>query len=276
MSGLRRLLAALVAALCIAALAAPTAGAAIGLYPDRMAATGASATTAYNTCPTPGTNCPANSWSTGTSRTVNSIYLRIRAVHPEIEGNNFNDAVAGSKMARLQSQFTVAAEQSAELVTVDMGSNDICTDTEAEMTSVESFASSFDSALAALTTSRPSTRIAVASIPNVHRLWRILHENAAAVRAWNSHTICQSMLANPTSTLRADAARRNRVLNHIAALNGVLASVCAEYANCRYDGGAAFGYAFEAGEVSTNDYFHPSIAGQAAFAQTEWEVAWEF
>src|SRR5437868_1803678 len=111
MSGSRRLLAATAAALCLIVLAAPTAGAAIGLYPDRLAATGASATTAYNTCPTPGTNCPANSWSTGTNRAVNSIYLRIRALHPEIEGNNFNDAVAGSKMARLQTQFAVAAEQ---------------------------------------------------------------------------------------------------------------------------------------------------------------------
>lgn len=276
MTGIRRLLATACAAATACALAAAGAGAAIAVYPDRMAATGASATTAYNTCPTPGTNCPANSWSTGTSELVNSIYRRILAVHPEIREHNFNDAVAGSKMARLQAQFAVAAEQRAELVTVDMGSNDICTDTEAEMTSVASFEASFDSALSALTTSRPNTRIAVASIPNVHRLWRILHGTEAAVRRWNANTICQSMLANPTSTMSVDAARRNRVLNHIVALNGALAAVCAEYVNCRYDGGAAFGYAFEAGEVSTNDYFHPSIAGQASFARVEWEVAWEF
>ena len=276
MPGTRRLLVALAATLCLTALASSTAGAALTFGPDSMAATGASATTAYNTCETPGTNCPVNSWSTGTSRTVNSIYLRIRAIHPEIEGNAFNDAVAGSKMARLQAQVEVAAEQRVELVTVDMGSNDICTNTEAEMTSVASFTTSFRSALTALTTRLPNVRIAVASIPNVHRLWRILHEDAAAVRAWNARTICQSMLANPTSLLRADAARRNRVLNHIAELNLAGQAVCAEYVNCRDDSGAAFGYAFEAGEVSTNDYFHPSIAGQASFARVEWEVAWEF
>lgn len=276
MTGTRRLLVALTAALCLAVIAASTASAAITFGPDSMAATGASATTAYNTCAIPGTNCPANSWSTGTNRTVNSLYLRIRAIHAEIEGNNFNDAVAGSKMARLQAQFEVAVGQRVELVTVDMGSNDICTDTEAEMTSVASFTTSFRSALTLLTTRLPNVRIAVASIPNVHRLWRILHENAAAVRSWNEHTICQSMLANPTSLLRADAARRNRVLNHIAELNLAGEAVCAEYVNCRDDGGAAFGYAFEASEISTNDYFHPSIAGQAAFARTEWEVAWGF
>jgi len=276
MPGTRRLLCAAFATLCLTALAASTASAEITFAPDSMAATGASATTAYNTCPTPGTNCPVNSWSTGTSELVNSIYQRILAVHAEIRGNNFNDAVAGSKMARLQAQFEVAAEQSVELVTVDMGSNDICTDTEAEMTSVESFTTSFRSALTALTTSLPNVRIAVASIPNVHLLWRILHEDGAAVRAWNARTICQSMLANPTSTLRVDNARRSRVLNHIAALNLAGEAVCAEYANCRDDGGALFGYAFEAGEVSTNDYFHPSIAGQASFARVEWEVAWEF
>ena len=34
-----------------------------------------------------------------------------------------------------------------------------------------------------------------------------------------------------------------------------------EYVNCRYDGGTAFTYQFEAGEVSTRDYFHPSVDG---------------
>jgi lysophospholipase L1-like esterase len=276
MPGTRRLCAAIAAALCLTVIAASTASAAITFNPDSMAATGASATTAYNTCEAPGTNCPANSWSTGTNRAVNSIYQRILAVHGEIREGNFNDAVAGSKMARLQSQFEVAVGQRVELVTVDMGSNDICTGTEAEMTSVASFTTSFRSALNLLTTRLPNVRIAVASIPNVHRLWRILHENAAAVRSWNARTICQSMLANPTSLLRVDAARRNRVLVRIAELNLAGQAVCAEYANCRDDGGAAFGYAFEAGEVSTNDYFHPSIAGQASFAQVEWEVAWEF
>lgn len=276
MSGIRRLLFASSVALCLVALATATAPAAIAIYPSSMAATGASATTAYNTCPTPGTNCPANSWSTGTEAAVNSIYLRIRAMNPAIEGRAFNDAVAGSKMARLQAQVETAAEQRAELVTVDMGSNDICTDTEEGMTSVASFEASFGAALTALTTRRPATRIAVASIPNVHRLWRILHTSEAAVRAWNDHTICQSMLANPTSTSRADAARRNRVLVRIGQLNEALAAVCARYVNCRYDGGTAFAYQFEAAEVSTRDYFHPSVAGQASFAREEWEVAWEF
>jgi lysophospholipase L1-like esterase len=276
MTGTRRTLVALAAALCLTLVAASTASAAIAFAPDSMAATGASATTAYNTCETPGTNCPANSWSTGTNEAVDSIYLRIVAVNAEMSGHLHNDAVAGSKMARLQAQLEVAAEQRVELVTVDMGSNDICTDTEAEMTSVESFTTSFRSALTALTTRLPNVRIAVASIPNVHRLWRILHEDSEAVASWNRHTICQSMLANPTSTARADNARRSRVLNRIAELNLAGEAVCAEYVNCRDDGGALFGYAFEAGEVGTNDYFHPSIAGQASFASVEWEVAWEF
>jgi len=276
MPGLRRLLIALATALCSSALAAPAARADITVYPDSMAATGASATTAFNTCPTPFTSCPANSWSTGTEAAVESIYLRIAAVHPAILGHAYNDAIGGRKMAGLQAQVEVAAEQRAELVTVDMGSNDVCTPSEETMTSVASFEASFNAALRALTTRRPSTAIAVLSIPNVHRLWRILHENAAAVRAWDEHTICQSMLANATSTARADAARRERVLDRIVELNGVLASVCARYAHCRYDGGTTFGYAFEAGEVTTRDYFHPSIAGQATIARVAWELPWEF
>ncbi len=71
------------------------------------------------------------------------------------------------------------------------------------------------------------------------------------------------MLANPTSTSTADAARRNRVLRRIVEYNTVLSNACTAYAQCRYDRGTGFSYRFDASEVSTNDYFHPNVAGQS-------------
>ncbi len=179
-------------------------------------------------------------------------------------------------MEALPEQVTRAIGQRVEYVTIAMGANDACGINEAAMTPVADFQTSFQTAIDLLRTRLPGARISVVSIPNVHYLWRVLHTDPAAVAAWEAFDVCQSMLANPTSTSRADAARRNRVLTRIVEYNTVLSSVCAAYAQCRYDRGTGFGYRFEAGEVSTNDYFHPSVAGQRAIASIEWGATWVF
>src|SRR5829696_6117181 len=105
MSGIRRLLVALAAALCLVALAAPAAHA---VYPSSMAALGDSITRAFNTCSFPFVDCTANSWATGTNTTVNSFYLRLLAVNPRIRGQLFNDAVSGAQMDDLPGQAATA------------------------------------------------------------------------------------------------------------------------------------------------------------------------
>lgn len=271
MSGIRRLLAALTLSAAGLALAASAALALV--YPNSMAATGASATRAALTCE--GRDCSANSWATGTNAEVNSIYLRIRAVHPGITGNLYLDAVGGENMSDLADQFEATIEHRVEFVIVDMGGNDICAPEERQVTSVASFRSDFEAAMSRLLAARPSTRIAVVSIVNVYRLWDILHATRAATDTWNRNGTCASMLANPTSRSRADEERRARVLEAEIELNGALATVCARYANCEYDRGTAFEYRFAASDVG-RDYFHPSLAGQAANAAVEWEVPWMF
>lgn len=271
MSGIGRLLAAL--ALSAGVLAALAASALAVVYPNSMAATGASATRAALTCGE--RDCSANSWATGTNPEVNSIYLRIRAVHPGITGNVYLDAVGGENMSDLADQFEATIEHRVEFVIVDMGGNDICAPEERQVTSVESFRSDFTSAMNRLLTARPNTRIAVVSIVNVYRLWSIFKETRAATDTWNRNRTCQSMLANPRSRSREDEERRTRVLEAEIELNAALATVCARYANCEYDRGTAFEYRFEIGDVGV-DYFHPSLAGQATNALVEWEVPWMF
>ena len=269
MPGTRRLLVALAATLCLTAVAAPTATAA---YPNSMAATGDSITRAFNTCSFPFIDCPANSWATGTNATVNSFYLRIRAVNPGIEGRAFNDARSGARMSDLPGQVTNVVSQRVEYAVIEMGANDVCTSSEETMTSVASYRSNFESAMRSLTTGLPSARISVGSIPNIYQLWSVLRSNRSAVSTWSSLSICQSMLRNATSTSREDEERRLRVQRRNAEFNGVLAEVCALYANCQYDGGAGYAYRFEAGEVSTRDYFHPSVRGQQTIAAIEWPL----
>src|ERR687887_2541627 len=86
-------------------------------YPNSIASTGDSITRAFNPCFFPFVDCPQNSWSTGTSSTVNSHYRRILAVDPAINGRNFNDAKTGARMTALNGQVTTVVSQAAEYVT---------------------------------------------------------------------------------------------------------------------------------------------------------------
>lgn len=269
MTGTRRLLAASLAALCLIALAS---SAALAAYPNSMAATGDSITRAFNTCSFPFTDCPQNSWATGTERAVNSFYLRILERNAGIREHLHNDAVSGAKMAELPGQVNNAVSQAVEYLVVEMGANDVCTSEEGTMTSVASFRSNFEAAMRTVTERLPSTKISVGSIPNVYWLWSLLHTNSSAVSTWNTLGICQSMLRNPTSTSREDEERRLRVQRREVEFNGVLAEVCALYTTCQYDRGTGYEYRFEAGEVGTRDYFHPSQRGQATIARIEWPL----
>jgi lysophospholipase L1-like esterase len=246
-----------------------------GPPPDSMASLGDSITRGFNAC---GwfVDCPSRSFSTGTTG-VNSHYLRIRAVNPAIDGRNFNDARSGARAADMPGQADTAVSQGVQYVTMLIGANDACTGSEASMTSPAAFRASIDAALARLRAGLPAARVFVISIPDIKRLWEIGRVNAAAPTAWSLFGICQSMLANPTSTAAADEARRNRVRQRVVDFNGQLAAACLAYGvNCRFDNNAVFGFPFVLSQVSGWDYFHPNASGQGILAQVSYPAgfAW--
>jgi lysophospholipase L1-like esterase len=259
----------LVAVLAAAALLLPVAAQAAS-YPRSMASTGDSITRAYNTGFFPYTDNPAGSWSTGTNTTVASHYTRLLALNPAIRGKNYNDAKSGARMADLNGQMAVVASQHVDYVTVLMGGNDVCTSSSATMTSVASFTSQFTAAMDTITDRSPSTRVYIVSIPSVLHLWLTLKDNGTARFFWSLFGICQSMLANPLSTSQADVDRRAAVDQRERAFNSALEAVCATHVKCRFDGNAVFDYAFTAADISTRDYFHPSLAGQKDIAAGTW------
>jgi len=262
----------LVAMLAIAILA-PAASAARG-YPNSIASTGDSLTRAAGTGFFPWTDNPAGSWSTGTDAGVNSHYLRLLALNPKIRGKSYNDARSGAKMGELWTQMGSVISQKAQYVTVELGGNDVCAPNEASMTSVTDYRAQFRAGLDRVTGAMPNVRIFVASVPNIHHLWELYHDDLAAQAAWFTLGVCQSMLANPTSTAQADVDRRARVTQRIVDYNAALAAVCAEYRQCRFDGLAAFNANFTKADVIHLDYFHPSLSGQAKFAAGTWAVGY--
>ena len=253
-----------------AAVLAPAANAAPP-FPTSMAAVGDSITRATDVCCWYGDH-PAQSWSTGGGVLdgIRSHYERIRAVQPAITGRNYNDARAGAKMRDATGQAQVAVGQGARYVTILMGANDVCTSSISTMTSVADFRAQFTSTMNTLAQGLPTgSTVFVSSIPNVYQLWALFRNDPAAQLVWALAGICQSMLSPANSEQD-----RQTVLTRERAFNQVLAEICGQYAMCRFDGGAVFGYTFTSGQVSRLDYFHPSRSGQAALASITWASSW--
>lgn len=236
-------------------------------YPNSITALGDSITTAYDS--TAYGDVKANSWATGTNTTVKSIYSRILAVNPLISGKNVNLAVKGKMMVDLNRQASLVSA-TADYVTIEMGSNDVCTTSQATMTAVATFRSQFETAMQTLTQKAPNARVYVLSIPNIYNLWSIEKNNSSARFYWSFFKICQSMLANPLSTTTTDVNRRNAVLQRNKDFNTQLQQVCAAYSQCTFDNNAVFNTALAISDVSKLDYFHPSLAGQAKLASVAW------
>jgi lysophospholipase L1-like esterase len=242
-------------------------------YPNSIASTGDSITRAYNTGSAFADN-PAASWSTGTNSTVVSHYTLLIGLNPAINGHAFNDAKSGARMVDLTGQLATVSGQNVDYVTVLMGGNDVCQPSESAMTPVADFSAQFSNAMATFTAASPNTNVYVVSIPNVYNLWSVLKNNSLARFIWAIGGVCQSMLARPTSTQTADVQRRARVLQREVDYNSALATICAQYTRCRFDGNAVFGITFVASDVSTRDYFHPSLSGQKKLAAVSWSAGY--
>lgn len=243
-----------------------------GPPPDSIASLGDSITRGFNAC---GFyfDCTARSFSTGGSSTVNSHYLRIRAVNPDIDGNNFNAGESGARVDDLPGQAAAVVARGAEYATILIGANDACTSSEASMTPVAEFRAQLDTGLATLQAGLPDTKLLVISIPDLRRLWQVGHTNFLARTFWAIGNICQSMLDNPASFAAADVARRDRVRQRVVDYNAELAAACAAYGpNCRFDGNVVFNFPFTLDQVSGWDYFHPNATGQRMLAEVTYQA----
>jgi lysophospholipase L1-like esterase len=172
-------------------------------------------------------------------------------------------------MAAAPTQATQAVNQGARYITILLGANDLCTASPSTMTSPETFRSQFQQAMATLMAQDRKPYVFVSSIPNIYQLWQVLHGNSLARWVWATAKICQSMLA-ATNT----ETQRQQVVSREEAFNQVLADVCAQYSRCRWDNKAVYSYSFSASQVSSLDFFHPSLSGQAALARVTWAKSW--
>jgi lysophospholipase L1-like esterase len=265
-----------IAAAAAATLAAPTPAEAAEPrpVPTSMASLGDSITRGFNTC---GWffDCTSRSWSTGGGDGVTSHFERLQAIDPAMS-SRVNLARSGARISELPSQAQGAVDRGVGYVTVLLGANDACTSSEATMTSVTEFETSVTAAFDILAGASTPPAVLAASIPDIQRLWEVGKDSSSARTAWSAYGICQSMLANPTSTADADVERRARVRQRVIDFNTVIADVCAQHAFCTDDGQAVFEFPFERSQLSTWDYFHPNTSGQNVLAEVTWTAGFDW
>ncbi|GGM07622.1 GDSL-type esterase/lipase family protein [Dactylosporangium sucinum] len=227
-----------------------------------MAALGDSITAGFASCLAP-VPCPRNSWSTGDGTRVDSHYRRLRKTDPGLRGRNH--AAGNARADALAGQAREAVRDGARYVTVLIGANDACRGRIEDMTPTETFRRQIDEGLAVL---KPTAaRVLVVSLPDIYRVWEIAHTSQVAVKAW-SLGACPALLANPTSTARADEDRRRAFADRVDEYNAQLAAACKAYGpRCRSDGGAAHRVAFGVDMLAAQDFFHPNGSGQNALAK---------
>lgn len=270
-----------------AACTAPAAAAPIASFkkvtstsvvPASMAALGDSVTRAYNTNGWY-QDAPQNSWATGDDPGIKSQYQRILVKNPKIQGKSYNDAKTGAKSDALVGQAQSAVSQQADYVTILMGANDACTDSESAMTPVDQFGQRVTDALNTLQRGRPGVRVFIASIPDLGKLYDAGKGHLSARAAWSLLGVCKSMLAHPDSNNTADQQRRSRVRERVIAYNKKLDEACraanhAASGSCRFDGNAVFNANVTVDELSRWDYFHPNVAGQKQLADVTYRAGY--
>jgi lysophospholipase L1-like esterase len=235
-----------------AALGTGASGSGSGAMPASIAALGASVSTGFATAGL-FEEAPENSWVTGTNPAVQSIYLRLLERNPAIAGHAYNGAVAGSSMSELAGQ-AAHVPRSTDLVTIQMGTNDACT---SPPTPTRTFRNQFERALTALHARAPGARVVVLGIFDLLSMWD-------AVKTLPGAESGRDLCISATDRDRPLLARAIRDLNK------ELASVCARRPFCRYDGGAAYRLRWSRRDISTVDYFHPSLSGQRNIAAALW------
>lgn len=245
----------------------------IARLPRRMAALGDSFNTGFAARPGSGDN-PEFSWSIGADASVNSLYRRLRVLHPRAALKATLIARDGSKIADLPRQVALAADAGEELLTIQSGGNDICGATRPDrITSAKDIRESLVAAFKVIRERLPNARILITSITDEAR-W---NDGSSEVPGNGDHladgTVCDPQV---DGNGRQSRARRLQIQTWERRFNAILREFCEANLHCRYDGGAFFRLAYTADDVAPTDAFHPSVHGLARFAATAWRAGFDF
>jgi lysophospholipase L1-like esterase len=163
-------------------------------------------------------------------------------------------------------------------VTFELGTNDLCDDPKTDPVDFEVQARTAVQVLGAGLP--PGSRMLMLAVPDfahLHDITQADPTSRAAFQLYANSRRCAPFLGTNTPTSMADAKAI------LAAYDEALARVCDELnagpnagrLHCTYDEADLSLRDFTVADLSTVDYFHPSISGQARIAQAAWQAgAW--
>ncbi len=254
--------------------------------PAMLAAIGDSYSQAYSVSPANLRDHPQYSWVVGTARNdgVTSLLERFKALGatPGV----VDAATSGRKMIDAQRQVEQVVAAAANLqhgqtayVTFMLGTNDLCDDPK---TPLADFTAQARAAVETLRVNLPpGSRLLMMPVPDFSHFRAITQADPTARTALlqpKNSTRCAPFLGSnsPASIPDAEAilASYNAALETICdeenAVTGALANL-----HCTYNQALLSGRDFVLKDLSTVDYFHPSLTGQAKFAADAWKAdAW--
>jgi lysophospholipase L1-like esterase len=235
-----------------------------------LAILGDSISLGVNACGSQG-QCAAASWSGGSDPEVGSIAGRLAAASG-LEPRVVNAAKDGGDVEDALGLVTEVVAADPQLVTVLLGGNDACAPSLDEMTATAEFEAQLTALFARIDDELPDAVILALSVPDIHHLWELGRGDARAVEVWNGSASCRNLLGAADDDSADASARRDAVSARVGEFNAVIERVCAATEGCVDDDGALHAYPFTVDEISSIDYFHPSIAGQRAIAEIGWDA----
>jgi len=235
-----------------------------------LAILGDSISLGVNSCGSQG-QCAAASWSGGSDPEVGSIAGRLAAASG-LEPRVVNAAKDGGDVADALGLLPEVVDADPQLVTVLLGGNDACAPSLDEMTTTAEFETQLTALFARIDEELPDAVILALSVPDIHHLWDVGHGDSRAVEVWNGSASCRNLLGAADDDSAEASARRDAVAARVDEFNAVIERACATTEGCIDDGGALHAYPFSVDEISSIDYFHPSIAGQRAIAEIAWDA----
>jgi lysophospholipase L1-like esterase len=253
--------------------------------PALLGAIGDSYTQAWSVSPSYKQDHPQFSWAVGYAKGdgVFSLQERFNALGNKL--GIMDAATSGRKMndAARQAGIVVAAAKqlpagSTAFVTFELGTNDLCDFT---MTNPTAFETQLRAATTILRAGLPAgSRILMLSVPDLNHFYAITQANATAKSALGSrylNAVCPPFLGTAATHTLAQASTT------LASYNNILYKVCDEIEvadgasdklHCRHDEAGLSERDFVIGDLSTADYFHPSLTGQAKMAAAAWKASW--
>jgi hypothetical protein len=212
---------------------------------------------------------PDNSWVTGDNPKVDSIYLRLLASHPALEGHNYNEATSGSSVSYLlhQAQALLTHDPVPDIVFIVSVDNDVqCDGTDEDNYDV--YQARVAEVVDYLQGSAPGLKVFFNDTPfSVHQYDAAMMKIDGGADHIDFPGPCDPITDDGTIDPAGEAYQQQVFDGYLARLQ----AVCAERSNCATDDGALQDESFTASPQDfTEDLNHLTVSGLAREAAVVW------